>query len=63
MPIRGARGCVVSVQSGEGCSRSNQWILRAGPVDLDVTAADKRFTIEKDSSNIVFLERQTQLLK
>lgn len=49
--------------SGEGCSGSNQWTLRAGPLDLDITAADKRLTIENDRSSIVFLERQTQLLK
>jgi hypothetical protein len=42
---------------------SKEWTLRAGPLDLNITAADKRLTVEEDRPKIVFLERQTQLLR
>jgi hypothetical protein len=40
-----------------------QWTFRPGPLDLEITAADKNLTVEDDRAKIVFLERQTQLLK
>jgi tetratricopeptide (TPR) repeat protein len=39
------------------------WTLRPGPLELKITAADKNLTVEDDRAKIVFLERQTQLLK
>ena len=48
--------------SSEKHSGSKEWTLRAGPLDLNITAADKRLTVEEDRPKIVFLERQTQLL-
>ena len=51
-----------SSASLEGNSGSEEWTLRAGPLDLNITAADKRLTVEEDRPKIVFLERQTQLL-
>ncbi|OQV09935.1 Tetratricopeptide repeat-containing protein isoform 2 [Cladophialophora immunda] len=45
------------------CSDRKEWTLRAGPLNLDITAADKRLTVEGDRPKILFLERQTQLLK
>ncbi|KAF2730554.1 hypothetical protein EJ04DRAFT_555362 [Polyplosphaeria fusca] len=39
-----------------------EWTLRAGPLDLNITAADKKLTVEEDRPKIIFLERQTQLL-
>jgi len=44
-------------------SGSTQWALRPGPLSLKITAADKQLTVEEDRSKIVFLERQTQLLR
>ena len=41
----------------------NIWTLRAGPLDLDITAADKGLTTEEDRPKILFLERQTKLLR
>jgi len=39
-----------------------EWTLREGPLDLDITAADKGLTVEEDRPKIKFLERQTKLL-
>jgi hypothetical protein len=49
--------------ASEERSGSKEWMLRAGPLDLNITAADKGLTVEEDRPRIVFLERQTQLLK
>ncbi|PKS12586.1 hypothetical protein jhhlp_000794 [Lomentospora prolificans] len=39
-----------------------QWILRPGPMDIVITMADKRVTLEEDRAKTLFLERQTRLL-
>jgi hypothetical protein len=49
--------------SSERDSDSKEWTLRAGPLDLDITATDKGLTIEEDRPKILFLERQTKLLR
>jgi hypothetical protein len=49
--------------SSERDSESKKWTLGAGPLDLDITAADKGLTVEEDRPKIVFLERQTKLLR
>ena len=51
-----------SSASWEGRSGSKEWTLRAGPLDLNITAADKSLTVEEDRPKIIFLERQTKLL-
>ncbi|EXJ63433.1 uncharacterized protein A1O5_11482 [Cladophialophora psammophila CBS 110553] len=49
--------------SSEKGSDDKEWTLRAGPLDLEITAANKELTIEEDRPKILFLERQTKLLR
>ena len=41
---------------------SENWGLRAGPVDLKIVMADKELTFEEDRAKVLFLERQSKLL-
>lgn len=38
-----------------------QWELRPGPVDLHISMAEKKVTMEADRAKILFLERQVAL--
>ncbi|KIW62184.1 hypothetical protein PV04_10382 [Phialophora macrospora] len=49
--------------SSEKGSVNEEWSLRTGPLGLDITAADKELTIGGDRHKILFLERQTKLLR
>lgn len=51
------------VRSTESDRGGEEWTLRPGPLDLNITAADKGLTTEEDRPKIVFLERQTKLLR
>ncbi len=44
-------------QSGE-----NNFVLRQGPINLELVMAEKRLTFEEDRPKVLFLERQTKLL-
>lgn len=39
-----------------------RWILREGPMNLEVLMADKQLTYEEDRPKVLFLERQSKLL-
>jgi hypothetical protein len=47
----------------ESDSGGKMWALRTGPLSLEITAADKELTVEEDRPKILFLERQTKLLR
>ena len=49
--------------SSERDGNGKEWALRAGPLDLEITAADKELTVEEDRPKISFLEWQTKLLR
>lgn len=38
------------------------WILREGPIDLQVIISEKELTFEQDRPKVLFLERQSRLL-
>ncbi|GAB1311491.1 hypothetical protein MFIFM68171_01701 [Madurella fahalii] len=38
------------------------WHLREGPMDMEITMADKHLTFEEDRPKVLFLERQSKLL-
>lgn len=39
-----------------------QWMLRDGPMDLEIDVKDKLLSSEEDRPKILFLERQSKLL-
>lgn len=39
-----------------------KWVLREGPMDLEVVMAGKQLTFEEDRPKVLFLERQSKLL-
>ena len=39
-----------------------QWILREGPLDLEINMVEKELSFEKDRPKVLFLERQSKLL-
>ncbi|KAK4125356.1 hypothetical protein N657DRAFT_570582 [Parathielavia appendiculata] len=41
---------------------ARKWSLREGPLDVEITMADKRLTFEDDRPKVLFLERQSKLL-
>ncbi|KAK4096580.1 hypothetical protein N658DRAFT_480353 [Parathielavia hyrcaniae] len=41
---------------------AKKWSLREGPLDLEITMADKHLTFEDDRPKVLFLERQSKLL-
>ncbi|EEQ85427.2 uncharacterized protein BDCG_08696 [Blastomyces dermatitidis ER-3] len=45
-----------------GESRNEKWILREGPIELEIVMAEKRLTFEEDRAKVLFLERQSRLL-
>lgn len=56
----GGGGGGVAVSSEESNSR---WILRPGPMDAEISVAGKRLTFEEGRAKVLFLERQSRLLK
>lgn len=39
-----------------------KWILREGPLNLEINMAEKQLTFEDDRPKVLFLERQSKLL-
>ncbi|KXX75831.1 Tetratricopeptide repeat protein 28 [Madurella mycetomatis] len=54
----------VATSPGENLLEQDEkgWYLREGPMDLDITMADKHLTFEDDRPKVLFLERQSKLL-
>lgn len=46
----------------DGDQELSKWTLRPGPMDMVITMADKRVTLEEDRAKTLFLERQARLL-
>ncbi|OJD15805.1 hypothetical protein AJ78_03985 [Emergomyces pasteurianus Ep9510] len=43
-------------------SENGKWVLREGPVELEIAMAEKQLTFEEDRTKVLFLERQSRLL-
>ncbi|OJD28502.1 hypothetical protein ACJ73_00101 [Blastomyces percursus] len=58
---------VLALQSQEGGNDANEngneeWVLREGPIELEIVMAEKQLTFEEDRAKVMFLERQSRLL-
>ncbi|OAX84346.1 hypothetical protein ACJ72_01289 [Emergomyces africanus] len=52
---------VLTPQS-QGPAEHGMWVLREGPVELEIVMAEKELTFEEDRAKVLFLERQSRLL-
>ena len=53
----------VPVHPNEGTQENDEkWILREGPLDLEINMAEKGLSFEEDRHKVLFLERQSKLL-
>ncbi|KAK4032423.1 Tetratricopeptide repeat protein 28 [Parachaetomium inaequale] len=57
-----ATGTTPSGESTADHFDAKTWFLRAGPLDLEITLAEKHLTFEEDRPKVLFLERQSKLL-
>ncbi|KAJ9143126.1 Tetratricopeptide repeat protein 28 [Pleurostoma richardsiae] len=46
----------------EGSNTLQNWTLREGAADLEITMADRKLSLEEDRPKVMFLERQARLL-
>jgi hypothetical protein len=51
-----------SPEGSTGAHEATAWYLREGPLDLEITMAEKHLTFEEDRPKVLFLERQSKLL-
>ncbi|RWA13802.1 hypothetical protein EKO27_g1301 [Xylaria grammica] len=51
-----------SVPEGSSDSGKREFMLREGPMDLEINIADKMLSVEEDRFKVLFLERQSRLL-
>ena len=50
------------VDNGDSAVVGEKWILRPGPMNLDIVMQGKKLTFEQDRPKVLFLERQSKLL-